>query len=147
MKRPLVLAALLLVGITSIASSQAPQTSAPYVPDPANFTGKVTASSSDDVRAIRLAFEAGARTNWHSHAGGQVILVEKGTLVVQERSGSGNGPGREFKARQAYTVDANVAHWHGARPGEPLTQVAFSFGATKWLEKVTDQQYSAVSKK
>jgi hypothetical protein len=27
-------------------------------------------------------------------------------------------------------------------PSEPLTQVALSFGATNWMEKVSDGQYS-----
>jgi hypothetical protein len=36
-----------------------------------------------------------------------------------------------------------VKHWHGAVSGEGLTQVSLSFGATNWMEEVSDAQYSA----
>jgi quercetin dioxygenase-like cupin family protein len=148
MNRTLVLAGLLVTGLASIAWSQAAQQGAAATPlDPANFTGKVTTSPSSDVRVNRITFEPSARTNWHSHAGGQVILIERGTMVVQERGTSSATPGRAFKARESYVVEPNVVHWHGARPEAPLTQVAFSFGMTNWLEKVTDEQYGAVAKK
>jgi quercetin dioxygenase-like cupin family protein len=147
MNRTVVLAGLLTVGLASIAWSQAAQPGASPAPlDPANFTGKVTTSPSSDVRVNRITFEPGARTNWHSHAGGQVILIERGTMVVQER-GTSAPAGRAFKARETYTVEPNVVHWHGARPEATLTQVAFSFGTTNWMEKVTDEQYAALTKK
>ena len=148
MNRTLVLVALLLSGVASIAWSQGTSPGAvPYVPDPANFTGKVTTGPSSDVRVTRLTFEPRARTNWHSHAGGQVILVEKGAMVVQERGAISDTPGREVRARDTYRVEPNVVHWHGAQPGAPLTQVAFSFGTTNWLQRVTDEPYAAVAKK
>src|SRR5262245_6847573 len=104
MKRTFVLAGLVLVGMASIASSQGAQSgTASATLDPANFTGKVTTSPTPDVRVTRIMFEAGARTNWHSHAGGQVIVIEQGAMVVQERGTSSN-TGRQFKARETYTV-------------------------------------------
>ena len=140
MNRLLVLAILLAAGGTTIAIGQATQQgTTPTALDPANFTGKVTTSPSTDVRVNRILFEPGARTNWHSHSGGQVILVEEGVLRAQERGGSG----KEFKARETYSAGADVVHWHGAVPGTPLKQVAFSFGMTNWFEKVTDEQYAA----
>jgi hypothetical protein len=68
-------------------------------------------------------------------------------MVVQERGTPTATSGRAFKARETYTVEPNVVHWHGARPEASLTQVAFSFGMTNWMEKVTDDQYTAVAKK
>jgi quercetin dioxygenase-like cupin family protein len=135
----IVLTAFVTLGASTIALSQSAQPGAPAAPDPANFTGRVNASPTSDIRPTRYTFEAGARTNWHSHEGGQVIIVEQGRLRVQERG----KPGREFGARDTYSVAAGIVHWHGARPEAPLTQVAISFGTTTWLEKVTDQQYAA----
>lgn len=143
MNRMHVFAALLLTGITSIAWSRVPPQNPPP-PDPANFTGKVTFSQPTDVRVNRITFEPAARTNWHSHTGGQVIVVEKGSMVVQEQGGT---RGREFKASETYSVGPNVTHWHGAPPSAPLQQVAVSFGPTNWFQKVTDEQYAAVTKK
>ena len=144
MNRTHVFAALLLTGITSIAWSGVPPQNPAPPPDPANFTGKVTFSQPTDVRVNRITFESAARTNWHSHTGGQVIVVEKGSMVVQEQGGT---RGREFKASETYSVGPNVTHWHGALPSAPLQQVAVSFGPTNWFQNVTDEQYAGVTRK
>jgi len=138
MTRLTVLATLVVLGLSSAVWSQATQP-APPQPNPENFTGKVTGHPTADIRMLRYSFEPGARTHWHSHDGGQVILVEQGHARVQEDG----GPVREIGPRQSMVTAPNVKHWHGALPGEGLTQVALSFGATKWMEKVTDAQYTA----
>jgi quercetin dioxygenase-like cupin family protein len=145
MKRGIVLAGLLVVGGASLAwSGGAPQQGgAPYTPDPANFTGKVTTSPTSDIRVLRLTFEPSARTNWHSHSGGQTLIIEKGRLRAQERGGAG----KHFGPRDTYVTSPGVLHWHGATPDGPLTQVAVSFGETKWGEKVGDDVYAAAAKK
>jgi 4-carboxymuconolactone decarboxylase len=148
MTRTTVLAVLLLAGATSIAWSQnAQQGVASATLDPANFTGKATAAPMSDLRVTRIQFEAGARTNWHSHSGGQVIVIEQGEMVVQERGTKGDTPGRRFKAQESYSVGANVTHWHGALPDAPLRQIALSYGTTNWMQKVADDQYKAALKK
>jgi len=91
---------------------------------------------------LRYSFEPGARTNWHSHEGGQVILIEKGTARAQEAGAAM----REIGPRESFVTAPGVKHWHGAMPNEPLTQVSLSFGATNWMEKVSDQQYSGKGK-
>ena len=139
--RTLVLSALLATGLASMAYSQ--QAAAPAAPNPANFTGKVTPHPTTDIRMLRYSFEPGARTNWHSHEGGQVIVVEQGRMRVQERGGAG----REVGPRQTYVVAPNIVHWHGALPGEPLTQVALSYGVTNWMSKVSDAEYAAAARK
>jgi quercetin dioxygenase-like cupin family protein len=138
MRRLSVFAAILVLGAVSIAWSQAAAPAAPPTqPDPANFTGKVVGHPTADIRMNRYSFEPGGRTNWHSHAAGQSVFIEKGHARVQERG----GPVREFNPRTAFTAEPGVVHWHGALPNEGLTQVALSFGVTTWLEKVTDEQY------
>jgi quercetin dioxygenase-like cupin family protein len=142
MVRLLVLSSLLCLGAVSFAFSQAPPPPQPAAPDPANFTGKVAPHPTSDIRLLRYSFEPAARTNWHSHAGGQVIVVEQGRMRAQERGGAG----KEFRPRETYVTAPGIVHWHGALPGEPLTQVALSYGVTTWLEPVTDQQYSAAAR-
>jgi quercetin dioxygenase-like cupin family protein len=106
MKRWLSLAGLTLLGVSSIVwSSAAQQSSTPAAPDPANFTGKVTASSTSDIR-VRYTFDPAARTNWHSHGGGQTIIIEQGKLRARERGGAR----REFGPRETYTTPPGVAH-------------------------------------
>ena len=144
MTRTGVLSIVLALGVASVAWSQAQQGAvAPAGPNPANFTGKVTPHPTTDIRLLRYSFEPGARTDWHSHSGGQVIVVEQGRMRVQERGAAG----RELAPREASGVAAGIAHWHGALPGEPLTQVALSYGTTNWMDKVSDQQYAAAGRK
>jgi len=114
----------------------------PPQPNPEHFTGKVTGHPTTDIRMLRYSFEPGARTDWHSHEGGQVILIEKGRMRVQEAGGAV----REIGPRESFVTAAGVKHWHGAIPGDGLTQVSLSFGATNWMEKVSDQQYSGKAK-
>jgi quercetin dioxygenase-like cupin family protein len=140
MTRWLLLSVLALTGFSSIAWSQAAQQSAaPPAVNPANFTGKVTPHPTVDIRTLRYSFDPGARTNWHSHEGGQVVLIEQGRARVQEAGAEV----REFGAREVFTSAPGVKHWHGALPNQSLTQVALSFGATTWMESVTDAQYAS----
>jgi quercetin dioxygenase-like cupin family protein len=140
MTRWLLLSTLALTGFSSIAWSQASQQSAaPPAVNPANFTGKVTPHATADIRTLRYSFEPGARTNWHSHEGGQVVLIEQGRARVQEAGGEI----RELGPREVFTSAPGAKHWHGASPNQLLTQVAVSFGATTWMESVTDAQYGS----
>jgi len=143
MTRLFVLSTLLALGVCSMAWSQAAPPGAPAGLNPANFTGTVTARDTADLRVLRYTFEPGARSNWHSHAGGQVIVVEQGRMRGQERGGAA----LQFGPRQTYVVASGVVHWHGAEPNEPLTQVALSYGVTTWLDKVTDEQYAAAARR
>jgi quercetin dioxygenase-like cupin family protein len=144
MKRLVLLSALVLIGFSSAVWSQAQQQAPPAPqPNPENFVGKVTGHPTSDIRMLRFSFEPGARTNWHSHEGGQVILIEKGHARVQE-AGAGM---REMGPSESFVTAPGVKHWHGAMPNEGLTQVSLSFGTTNWMEKVTDAQYSAGARK
>jgi quercetin dioxygenase-like cupin family protein len=140
----LVLWLVVVMGCASVAWSQAAQQAVtpPATFNPANFTGKVTPQSTADVRVTRYTFDPGSRSNWHSHEGGQVIVIEKGHMRAQERGGSA----KEFAPRQTYVTAAGTTHWHGALPGEPLTQVALSYGTTTWMEPVTVAQYASAGR-
>jgi quercetin dioxygenase-like cupin family protein len=143
MLRTFVLSSVLLLGL-SVAWIHGEQGSAPAQPapvNPANFTGTVTPHQISDIRTLRYHFDAGARTNWHSHAGGQVIYVEEGRARAQERGKLA----REFVPGDTFHTAPGVVHWHGAGPNAGMTQVAMSFGATNWLEKVSDEEYSRSS--
>ena len=147
MTRLISLSIVVLVGLVSIAwnlaEAQIAKAEPPPTLDPANFTGKVTPHSTTDFRVTRYTFEPGARTNWHSHQGGQVIVIEKGRMRAFERGASA----KEFGPRETYVVAAGITHWHGAQPNEPLTQVALSYGVTTWMKPVTDAEYAAAGRK
>ena len=136
----LVLTLAVSIGISAGLAGQAPQANAA---DDPRFTGVSTVLDAKDVSAARRRFEAGARSAWHSHDRGQLLWVETGHLRVGKR-------GQAFKdlapGESDYT-GPNVQHWHGAVPTEPAVQVYLNFvGETKWLEKVTDADYSGMQK-
>ena len=119
----------MLVGQASVAATQS------------NFVGgDPTRPDSSDIRALRLRFEAGARSNWHSHAGWQILAAEEGRGRTQVRGQQivellPGGP-------PDYTAPG-VVHWHGASPDEHVVQLTFMGGASgaEWFEPVSDQDY------
>jgi 4-carboxymuconolactone decarboxylase len=142
MKRTVILSSIILValGVWVHGAQQQPATARPSAIDPNNFTGTVTDRTISDIRTLRYHFDASARTNWHAHEVGQVIYVEEGRARTQERGGKV----RELPKGSTFYTQPGVAHWHGAASGPGgMTQVAMSFGATKWMEKVSDADYAA----
>ena len=103
------------------------------------FTGKSDVMDGKDLTAARRHFDAGARTYWHSHANGQLLLVEQGRMRTQKKG----GPVRDLGVGESDYAGPNVVHWHGATPDQPLVQINVGFGgATNWLEQVTDAEYT-----
>ncbi len=109
-----------------------------------NFTGKITRIEDASKPGIaHIHFEAGARTKWHIHSGGQIILVEEGVGRTQIK----DQPVMELKAGETTYAPPGVAHWHGASPTEAGTQFNVSRGATTWLDAVTEKEFTAAPKK
>jgi 4-carboxymuconolactone decarboxylase len=97
---------------------------------------------SDKISTMRLTFPKGSRSNWHSHTWGQLLMVEEGRGLTQERGGSirSVGPG------QPWFTKGGVEHWHGAAPEADMLQLTIYEGDVKWLEPVTDDAYRAAPK-
>ena len=130
MKRIAVLLWLVLAGV--VAAQQ--------VPDDSRFTGKTVVMDGKDLSAARRRFEPGARTAWHSHDKGQLLLVEEGRMRTQKKGGAV----RELGVGESEYAGPNLVHWHGAAAAQPLVQINVGFGGeTKWMDKVTDAEYNA----
>ena len=131
MKRIMVLLAL---GLLLVASGYAQQ-------NEPRFTGKSVVMDGKDLSVARRSFEAGARTYWHSHDNGQLLLVEDGRMRTQKKGGAVKELG---KGESDYT-GPNIVHWHGAVPGQPLVQINVGFGgSTKWLQEVSEDEYRGI---
>ncbi len=112
-----------------------------------NFTGAVWVSwlvTDGEVFGARIGnvtFEPGARTNWHSHPGGQILLVTDGVGYYQEHG----GPIQLLRRGDVVEIGPGVVHWHGATPSSELTHVGVVTNAlqgnTVWLQPVTDKEY------
>lgn len=113
-------------------------------PETARFTGTVKRLDSNiHVRAARIHFDPGARTWWHIHERGQILLCEEGIARTQVQG----HPVQVLHRGDTAYVPGGVPHWHGASADQPATlfSVDVSAGQTKWLNEVTPAEYSAAS--
>lgn len=90
-----------------------------------------------------VIFSPGARSFWHTHPGGQRLIVVKGTLWT----GTWNGEKTIAHEGDSVWCPVGVKHWHGAPPDEEciqmtLTEMRNGKNVT-WMEPVTDEQYNA----
>jgi quercetin dioxygenase-like cupin family protein len=94
------------------------------------------------VRAVRVYFEPGARTHWHTHPFGQTLHVLFGVGRVQ----TWQGAVREIVAGDTVWISADEKHWHGAAPGTFMAHLAIQEHRNGthvvWLEPVSDADYS-----
>lgn len=90
-----------------------------------------------------VVFEPGARNNWHTHPGGQILIVTHGTGYYQEIG----KPIQLLQVGDVVNIHPEVKHWHGASPDSEFTHTAISTNTDKgivdWLEPVTDEQYNS----
>jgi len=100
-------------------------------------TGEARFVDVSDQTPARLVFEAGARTYWHRHTDRQLLLVEEGLGLVQERG----EPVRELRVGEPFYTKADVWHWHGAAPDQRAVQLTMYGGTIEWGEVVTEEQY------
>ncbi|HXI92561.1 MAG TPA: carboxymuconolactone decarboxylase family protein [Blastocatellia bacterium] len=114
-----------------------------------NFTGSVRvdplfqANAPARTSGSLVTFEPGARTAWHTHPLGQVLIVTAGTGRVQ-RWGD---PVDEIRQGDVVWIPPGQKHWHGAAPNSSMAHIgiveALDGKAVEWMEKVSDAQYSA----
>ena len=75
-----------------------------------------------------------------------LLRLGDGTAESHARVQEASGAILQIGPRESFVTAPGVTHWHGAMPNEPLTQVSLSFGATNWMEKVSDAQYTGKGK-
>ena len=112
----------------------------------ANFTGTaylqllIEADSLNFISVGNVTFEPGARSKWHSHPAGQILLVIDGVGYYQEKG----KPKQILRKGDAIKCPPNTIHWHGASADTAFVQVAITGrekGETVWLATVTEEEY------
>ena len=97
------------------------------------------------VRALRVAFEPGARTAWHTHPLGQTLYVLSGIGLMGLR----NKAPQSINAGDTVWIPPGEEHWHGASATNSMTHIAIqeelNGSVAEWLEKVSDEQYALKS--
>jgi|SRR5688572_21564644 len=88
-----------------------------------------------------VVFEPGARTTWHTHPGGQILIVTDGIGYYQEKG----KPIQIIRPGDVVNIAPDVVHWHGASADHEMTHLAVNTntqkGAVIWLQRVTDEEY------
>ena len=114
-----------------------------------NFSGQVavdikSAGDSGKHGSVGMVdFMPGARTAWHTHPVGQLLIVTEGKGWVQEDG----RPAREIKSGDVVWIEAGVKHWHGAASNTRMSHLAIAYmrdgKSADWKELVSDEQYNA----
>ena len=100
--------------------------------DPLFETGEKTNTS-----AAYVTFQPGARSAWHTHPHGQILIVTAGTGQVQRWGDSVE----EIRPGDVVWIPPGQKHWHGASPTDAMTHIAIHEAVdgknVEWMEKVT----------
>jgi quercetin dioxygenase-like cupin family protein len=92
-----------------------------------------------------VTFEPGARSAWHTHPLGQILVVTAGCGLVQ----SAGGPAEVIRAGDVVWCPPGEKHWHGATATTAMTHIAIvellDGKGVEWLEKVSDDDYRAAN--
>ena len=88
-----------------------------------------------------VTFEPRARTAWHTHPLGQILIITMGCGRAQREG----GPIEEIRPGDVVIFAPGEKHWHGAAPTTAMTHIAIQEAldgkAVEWMEKVSDEQY------
>ena len=114
-----------------------------------NFTGSARvdplfqANAPARTSGSLVMFEPGARTAWHTHPLGQILIVTAGTGRVQRWGDSVE----EIRKGDVVWIPPGQKHWHGAAPNSSMAHIAIveqlDGKFVEWMEKVSDAQYGA----
>jgi quercetin dioxygenase-like cupin family protein len=93
------------------------------------------------MRALKVTFEPGARTAWHTHPLGQTLHVLSGVGLIALR---GEAP-RAIHPGDTVWIEPGIEHWHGASAQNAMCHLAIQEeldgASATWLEHVTDADY------
>ena len=95
---------------------------------------------------VSVTFEPGARSAWHTHPLGQLLIVTAGCGLVQ----SSGGKARTIRPGDVVWCPPGEKHWHGAAPATAMTHIAvverLDSRAVDWMEQVSDEDYEAAAR-
>lgn len=127
--------------ITRAGSQPTTETPDAYFTGTAHVTPLFAATDATRAAGASVTFEAGARSAWHTHPRGQVLIVTSGVGRIQQWG----EPIQEIRPGDVIWTPPGVKHWHGAAPSSAMTHIAIQEEkdgkVVEWMEKVSDEQY------
>jgi quercetin dioxygenase-like cupin family protein len=121
------------------------QTSTPgpaeYFTGTVKVTPLVKGEEPSCLTCASVGFEKGARSAWHTHPRGQLLIVTEGFGLIQQWG----EPIRKIQKGDVIWTPPGVKHWHGASAESAMTHTAINENqngkVVDWMEKVTDEEY------
>lgn len=111
------------------------------------FTGNVYVTGLIDNDSVfttaggEVYFEAGSRSNWHSHPAGQILIVTAGVGYHQIKG----KPIEVIHKGDVVKCPPDIDHWHGASKDASMSHIYIvpntEKGIVEWKEPVTDEEY------
>lgn len=103
----------------------------------------ISKDHNNEFSAGAVTFEARARTHWHTHPKGQVLIVVEGVGLYQEQG----KPAQIIKKGDVVNIPEDVVHWHGASAEQKMVHIAITNFKDEeqvtWLEPVNDEVFAA----
>jgi len=110
------------------------------------LTPLIAKDKNNDFAMGSVTFEPGARTNWHTHPRGQVLIVTEGAGFYQEKG----KPAQPIKKGDVVNIPENTEHWHGAAAKTKMVHIAVTNYKEEqnvvWLGPVSEEEYNVVNK-
>lgn len=130
------------IQVTRSGGQPAQAAPADYFTGTARIDSPFLASASGQTRGARVTFEPGARTAWHTHPRGQLLIVTAGTGKVQRWGDAAI----EIRQGDIVWIPAGQKHWHGAAPNSGMSHLGITEQldgkSVDWMEKVSDEHYA-----
>jgi len=111
----------------------------------AYLTPLVSKDKNNNFSAGSVTFEPGARTKWHTHPRGQVLIVVEGQGLYQEKG----EPARLIKKGDVVNIPENIEHWQGASADSKMIHIAITNyegeEQVTWLHPVSEADYHSAN--
>lgn len=117
--------------------------------EPMSFTGTAwqqtiaVGETANPLHVARVIFEPVARTVWHTHPLGQILIAVSGIGRFQ----LDGGPVVALHPGDSVTIAPGEKHWHGAAPDQLFIHTSIQAAGEQgeqaiWMEPVSDEEYA-----
>ena len=115
----------------------------------ANFTGSVKLEEVEidilgfkNLRCLKVSFEEGARTYWHKHPSGQILVILSGEGRIGNKNENNETIVQKLNPGDIFVTDPGEIHWHGASPNKKMTHIAIQADIEWSNNKVNESAYT-----
>ena len=115
----------------------------------ANFTGSVKLEEVEidilgfkNLRCLKVSFEEGARTYWHKHPSGQILVILSGEGRIGNKNENNETIVQKLNPGDIFVTDPGEIHWHGASPNKKMTHIAIQADIESSNNQVNESEYT-----